>query len=223
LDAITAAIINFLPRADTTHQKRWAGIKGAVDRAHTLNVDRGISGDSVRIGIDDLQAVDVDAMEVDHGASEAGEGDDDHEEDGKDSESKVMSPVRRSSRLPKVAEKVRLATGGDMDEGDEGDNDNDDKLDDEEVGGSRTDRGKGVDSAERPREKKKPYNASVHFYWDQAVRCANLGALLPINVRFSVGIAWTATGFALATSIWRVDSCLRRRSVKAAQSFVSRV
>jgi hypothetical protein len=60
------------------------------------------------------------------------------------------------------------------------------------------------------------YDATVHFHWDQAVRRVNLGVPMSTNVRFSVVIVWTVTGYALATSTWRTGSCLRRRSVKAA-------
>ena len=161
LDAIAAAIVTFLPQVDIVDQRRWRGIKEAVERVHAKNVDEGVSSSSVRIGIDDL-APPEETMEVDPVTSEDG-GDDDENEEGDSQPVEVVSPVRRSSRPTKKAEKAReVAAAEDDDEG--GDNE----------GVGNTPKDSGVDGDKGPREKKKSmylaYDASVHFYWDKAVR-----------------------------------------------------
>jgi hypothetical protein len=203
LDTIEAAIANFLPRLTPVDLRRWRGIKEAVDRVRILDTTAGLSGDTFRIDMSSLERTasdtgDAEFMDVDQGGSEAGEGDEADEgdeagegegdDDFKGSEHKVTSPVRRSSRRPKVAEKLRLATGADEDDEEEGGYDNDEKFGDEDADDFRKVRGKGVDSSEGPREKKKSayltYDAGVHFYWDQAVCCIDLGGLMPTDVFF---------------------------------------
>ena len=62
MDAIATTISNYLPQIESLDQRRWRGIKDAVDRAHERNVSEGISSESVRLGIEDLRAVDISHM-----------------------------------------------------------------------------------------------------------------------------------------------------------------
>ena len=161
MDAIATAIANYLPQIKSPDQRRWRGIKEAVDRARASNVSEGVSGDSVRIGIEDLQAVDM-SDEVMGAAS--GEGNGDKDETGANVE--VSSPVRRSSRRSKKAEKVLLASEGGTDE--DGDEEEVDEEDDDNVS-----RDGGKDDSKAPREKKKSaylsYDPAVHSLWTKAV------------------------------------------------------
>jgi hypothetical protein len=68
-----------------------------------------VSGSSIQIGIDDLKAVE-DPMEVDTVVDKDGGERGECDEDGSDQDTEVTSPVRRSSRQLKKAEKVRLAS-----------------------------------------------------------------------------------------------------------------
>ena len=182
MDTISVAIANFLPQIDAIDQRRWRALKEAVAQANAKNLETGVSDTSVRIGISDVEAatvaMDVDPVAIEDDRNDDGDGgeDDDgeggEEDDGDDGakddeenqadEDLVVSPVRRSTRQPKVSSRVLLA--GEAEAGVDNDGE-------EEVPSTS---GKGKEIAVPPQEKKKPmylaFDASRHFYWEQAVR-----------------------------------------------------
>jgi hypothetical protein len=167
--AIEASIVNFLPRLDDQDRKRWQGLLEAIGRTHESNIEQGVSGESVRIGIESLRSVELEQEEasgmiVDEGGADdpirEGSGDEE-ESDG----SGGASPVRRSSRRSIKAEKARAL------EGDVGDDEDEDDKEGEDGEG---DDGKGSHEDKEPREKLKKgymvYDPARHFYWAKTVR-----------------------------------------------------
>jgi hypothetical protein len=54
IEAIEAAVVDFLPNMMEEDRNRWLAIRQAVIRAREGDVAQGLSGESVRIGINNL-------------------------------------------------------------------------------------------------------------------------------------------------------------------------
>lgn len=135
---------------------------------HDRNIERGVSSESVRIGIESLQSVELErgessGMIVDEGGAGKPGRDVSPVEDESDG-SKEVESIRRSSRRSVLSEKSRAM---------EGDDEDDEVGDGEESDDGEGDDGK-VNEDKGPREKTKkeylPYDASKHFYWARTVR-----------------------------------------------------
>jgi hypothetical protein len=167
LEAIETSIANFFGRLDLSDLRLWKSILTAVREGHTKNVSAGVSGDTVRIGVDNLPSV----VHITSGR----EGDDDeNEEDAQEEKSQTVSPVRRSSRRSKKAEKAQVADDVDLGEDEVDDEEDEEGNDAGKVGVEHKGDDKGKVESEDLREKKKsaylPFDKSKHFYWAKSVR-----------------------------------------------------
>jgi hypothetical protein len=142
---------------------RWVALRQAITRTHEANLDQGVSGETVRIGIEALSRVEVEREDASMGDTGDGLGDmeevDDSLVETKDDDPREGESVRRSGRSVIQTGKAR-ALG---DDGDEGEGEVDDDEEEEDATGSK-----------EPQEKKKseylPYDSKRHFFWAQVVR-----------------------------------------------------
>ena len=162
---IATAIANYLPRIDTAHQRRWRAIKESVDRNLLRNIDEGVSGTSVQIGIDDLEK--VEDLDLTAGGDKG-----DHperRESRNEHPTEAASPVRRSSRKSRKAEKARRTSDFESSASESGE-----EAGDIRRGRPHQDVDKGNEGSEGPYEKKKdaylPYDPKIHFFWAETVR-----------------------------------------------------
>ncbi len=153
IEAIEAAVLDFLPNMMEEDQNHWLAIRQAVIRAREGDVAQGLSGESVRIGINDLPPSQEVSME------EIGD-----EEEG-------TSP-RRSSHRSVKADKSRAVEGGEK--GDTEESLREDEVEIIEELDNATVEEEGGSVRKEPQEKLKAsymrYDASRHFYWAKAVR-----------------------------------------------------
>ena len=170
---IEAAIANLLPRLSVPDCRRWQALHGAIGRMHNMNIEQGVSSKSVRLRVEALQDAESE-MNVDEGdaAGHSREVSPSEESGG----SKVVLPIRQSSRRSVKAEKVHA-----MDEDNESDDGEDDEGEEDEE-----DDGKGLDKEQEPQEKKNkaymPYNSLRHFYWVKTMRILSSPFSSPSNL-----------------------------------------